>query len=198
MSKRLDTVASHAKNVDEFQQAISHIQATASERLTQSIPDIPSPNRSRRISTSKSAFSPAFKFKPAKPLDLPPALQDALRQAGVSFNQESVEALRESLVHISLERETKLEEQYMNALSSTQSRLAEQLGVRDTDSRGILNALYSQTGFKEVRLVDKKLDDELNRIERELDASDGKLLEAETEALSLSDPKLRDFVKRYG
>ena len=47
-------------------------------------------------------------------------------------------------------------------------------------------------------MVDKNLDEELNRIERVLDMSDRKLLEVETEALSLNDPKLRDFVKRYG
>lgn len=197
MSKRLDTVASHARDVDEFRQALGHIQAAASQRLPEPIPAIPSPNLKRTTSISNSVFSPAFKLKPTKSLDLPPALQDALRHAGVSFNQDSIEALRDNLVQISLDREAKLEEQYTTASLSTQVRLAEQLGTRDADSRAILNALYSQTEFKQVRLVDRNLDDELYRIERELDISDQKLLEAETEALSLSDPKLRDFVKRY-
>ncbi|KAH7121016.1 hypothetical protein B0J11DRAFT_533181 [Dendryphion nanum] len=198
MSKRLDTVGSHTKNVDEFQQALVHIQATALQRMPDPVPEVPSPNRKRTISAPKSAFSPAFKFKPTKSLDLPPGLQDALRHVGVSFNQETVNALCESLVHVSLDREKKLEEQYVSASASTQERLAGQLGKRDAETTSILNALYSQSKFKQVSLVDDRLESELNRVEGELDVADRKLLEAETEALSLSDPKVREFVERYG
>ena len=108
MGKRLDTVTSSAKDVDGFQQALAHVNDAASKRL----PDVhtvrPTPPRRRTTSEPLSAFTPMVKLKPTKTLDLPVALQDALRHAGIPFHQESIEDLQDSLIHAQLEREKKL------------------------------------------------------------------------------------------
>ena len=198
MGKRLDTVTSHTRNVDGFQQALAHVREVASQRMPDPNAESLTPSRKRATSGPKSAFSPAIKLKPPKALDLPPVLQDALRHAGVSFNQDSVEALQESLIKTQIEREKKLEDHYVSVSSSTHERLAERFSQADADLRAILDALYSHTPFQQIRLTNPKLEEQLREMERELEKSDHKLLSAEANELSLSDPKVRAFISRYG
>jgi hypothetical protein len=138
------------------------------------------------------------KLKSIRALDLPPALQDALRYAGISFNQDSVEALQDCLVRMHLEREKKLEEHYVSASSSTHKRLAERIGQADGDLRSIMDALYSHTPFSSIQLSNPELESELRDMERQLEDGDQKLLSAETNQLSLSDPMVRAFISKFG
>jgi hypothetical protein len=201
MAKRLDTMTQHSSNIDEFQQALTHMSEAALANRTENRLNIARVSPAQRRATLggvKSVFPP-IKLQPSsKTLDLPPALQDALRYAGLSFNQNSVEDLRDSLANVQLERERKLEEDYASASRSTHDSLAERFGRADGDLRVILNALYSNTSFSTVHLVDPKLEEGLEALERELGVADGELLQAETNELSLSDPKVRAFIGRYG
>jgi hypothetical protein len=197
MSRRLDTVTSHTDNVHEFQQALEHINSAAQQRISDLNTEALTPSRRRATSGLKGTFPPV-KLKPTKPLDLPKAVQDALRYAGVSFNQNNVEALGESLVKTQLEREKKLDEHYASASSSTQETLAERLGKADGDLKPIVDALYAHTPFSTVDLVDSERETQLKEMERELQNADHELLNAEAGELSLSDPKVRAFVSKYG
>lgn len=197
MGKRLDTVTSHTKSVDGFQQALAHVNAAAAQRMLDPSAEALTPSRKRTTSGPKSALF-GIKLKPTKALDLPPALQDALRHAGISFNQDSVEGLQESLIKTQLEREKKLEDHYISASSSTHERLGERFGKADVDLRAILDALYSHTPFSQIHLTSLELEEQLKDMERELVDSDHKLLNAETNQLSPSDPKVRAFVGKYG
>ncbi|KAF2714242.1 hypothetical protein K504DRAFT_368685 [Pleomassaria siparia CBS 279.74] len=198
MGKRLDTVTTHMENVDDFQQALAHVKAAASQRMPAADTEALTMPRRRTTSGPKSNLFTAIKLKPTKSLDLPPVLQDALRQAGISFNQDSVEALQDSLVRTQLEREKKLENHYVSASSSTHERLAERLDKADVDSRTILDALYSHTPFSQVHLTNPELEKQLKELEKEMEESDHKLLSAESNQLSLSDPKVRAFIGKYG
>jgi hypothetical protein len=198
MGKRLDTVAKHTRNVDEFQQALAHIEEAATKRMPVSSEEAPATTRKGMPSRSNSIFSPALGLKPTKSLDLPPALQDALRNAGISFNQDSIEALLESVKGIQLEREKKLQDHYKSASTSVQGTLAERLSKADGDLKSITKGLYSHTPFHQVHLADPKLEEELRKMEKQLDEAEDQLLSAEANELSLSDPKVRAFIAKYG
>jgi hypothetical protein len=191
MGKRLDTVAKHSRNVDEFQQALAHIEEAATKRMPVPSEEAPATTRKGMPSRSNSIFSPALGLKPTKSLDLPPALQDALRNAGISFNQDSIEALLESVKGIQLEREKKLQDHYKSASTSVQGTLAERLSKADGDLKSITKGLYSHT-------PDPKLEEELRKMEKQLDEAEDQLLSAEANELSLSDPKVRAFIAKYG
>lgn len=198
MGKRLDTVTTYTKNVDEFQQALAHIEGAATTRMPNVGEESSTTARKRTPSGLKSVFSPALKLKPSKTLDLPPALQDALRHANISFNQDSIEHLLESLSKVQLEREKKLQDHYGSSSDSVHGTLAERLSRADSDLNTILKGLYSHTHFQQVHLTDPRLGDELKRMEKELDEAEDQLLSAEANGLSLSDPKVRAFIAKYG
>jgi hypothetical protein len=198
MTKRLDIVSTYTGNVDEFQQALAHIEGAAKKRMPRSAEEVSKPAMKRATSAPKSVFSPALKLKPTKSLELPRALQDALRNANVSTNHESIEALLSSLSTIQLEREHKLREHYDSSTSSTHGTLAERFSRADSDLKTILNGLYSHTPFQQVHLTNPELDDELQKMEKELDEANDRLLIAEANELSLSDPKVRAFIAKYG
>ncbi|KAF1976345.1 hypothetical protein BU23DRAFT_528810 [Bimuria novae-zelandiae CBS 107.79] len=198
MAKRLDTVTEYTQNVDEFQQALAQINQAAAKRVPKPELAAPRPPHRRTASGRNSIFSPALKLKPSQALDLPPALQDALRHANVSFNQDSIEALQESLTTIQLERTKKLQDHYDSASISTQGILAERLSKADSELRSILGPLYKQTPFRQVNLTDAKLEKELKKIDRELEEANEQLLSAEAQEMSLDDPKVRAFVAKYG
>lgn len=138
------------------------------------------------------------KLKPTKTFDLPAALQDALRHAGISFHHDSIEALQESLVQAQLERDKKLQDHFESSSISTHDRLAERSSKADGDLRVILNVLYKHTPFQQVNLTKASLDAQLKAMERELEEKDRELLEAEGNELSLSDPKVKAFIAKYG
>lgn len=198
MGKRLDTVTSHTQSVDGFQQALAYVNAAASKRMPDPNAEVQTPARSRTTSGPKSNLFAGVKLKPTKALDLPPVLQDALRYAGISFNQDSVVALQDCLARTQLEREKKLEEHYISASSSTHERVAERIGKADGDLRAILDALYSHTPFSTIQLSNPGLEGELRDMERQLEESDQQLLGAETSQLSLSDPMVRAFISKFG
>lgn len=197
MSKRLDTINSHTQNINEFQQALKHIHGAALERLPETSTEALSPSRKRAPSNTKSAFPPV-KLKPTKSMSLPPALQDALRYAGVSFNTDSIEALRSSLIKTQLERETKLADHYTSAAHSTHDQIAERLDKVDADSRAILEALYAHTPFASVQLKDPGVERILRETEGKIETAEMELLGLEASELTLGDPKVRAFVEKYG
>lgn len=139
-----------------------------------------------------------LKLKPTQALDLPVTLQDALRYAGISFSQDSIEALQNSLVQAQRERIQKLRDHYESASTSTHDRLAERSSKADGDLDVILKALYKHTPFQEVNLTSSKLNNQLESMAWELEDKDRELLEAEGSKLSLSDPKVRAFIAKYG
>jgi hypothetical protein len=197
MGKRLDTVTDYTNNVDQFQEALTHIKSAAALRAPDLHVEVPSPLRKRTMSGQKLAFPPV-KLKPSKAFDVPPAIQDALTYAGVSFNQESIEALQDSLVKTHLEREKKLEDHYSSASATSHDRLAERFGRADGDLRSVIDAVYSYTPFAQVRLTNPKLEEEMKSVEKRLQDADHELLDAETNELSLTDPKVRAFISKYG
>ena len=198
MSKRLDTVTAYTANVDEFQQALAHIEGAATTRMHNASEETLNNNRKRAPSGSKSIFSPMLKLKPSTLLDLPSALQDALRHANISFNQDSIESLLESVSRVQLEREKKLQVHYDSSSSSVHGTLAERLSRADGDLKTITKGLYSHTAFQQVHLIDPELEGELKRLEKQLSEAEDQLLSAEANELSLSDPKVRAFVAKYG
>ncbi|KAF1843416.1 uncharacterized protein K460DRAFT_287917 [Cucurbitaria berberidis CBS 394.84] len=197
MGRRLDTITTSTKNIDELQQVLAHIDGAATKRM----PDthaVTSTTKRRSTTSGSSAFTPMVKLKPTNTLDLPAALQDALRRTGISFNQDSIEALQDALAKAQLERASKLHDHYESISLSTHDTLAERSSKADGDSKVVLNALYKHTPFQQVSLTKSKLDDQLKAMERELEEKDRELLEAEGNDLSLSDPKVRAFIARYG
>ncbi|KAF2443095.1 hypothetical protein P171DRAFT_416491 [Karstenula rhodostoma CBS 690.94] len=198
MAKRLNTVNDYTKNVDEFQQAVAHISQAAAKRLQDTDTKVLRPEIRRAKSSRNSIFSPALKLKPTKALDLPAALQDALRHASISFNQDSIEALQESLAKIQIERAKKLQDHYDSDSTSTQAVLAERLSKADADLRLIFGPLYKHTPFQQVNLTDAKLERGLEKMDQELDDASEQLLTAEANELSLSDPRVRAFIAKHG
>lgn len=138
------------------------------------------------------------KLKPTQTLDLPAALQDALRHAGVPFNQDSIEALQDSLIHAQLEREKKLRDHYQTSSTSSHEKLAERSRTADGDLQVIRDALYKHTPFQQVSLTDPRLEKQLKAMEKDLEDKERELLDAEGSELRLSDPKVRAFVAKYG
>ena len=197
MQKRLDTIAEHATNVDAFQQALSHITSATAKRATQ--PGVePRPSLPRRgTSGSKPAFPPV-KLKPAATLQLPPILQEALRNAGASFQEDSIETLKQSLTTLRLERDGKLKDHFAATSSSTHSTLAARLEKAYGDQSAILDALYLHTPYSQVHLTNSKLDEGMKKTDRELEIAERSLLRSEADELNLSDPKVRAFIGKYG
>lgn len=138
------------------------------------------------------------KLKPAKGLDLPVALQDALRHVGVSFNHDNIESLQDSLVQAQLERTRKLQDHFESTSTSSHEALAHRASKADADLSIISSTLYKHTPFRQVNLTNPKLDEQLKAMERELERKDRELLEAEGSELSLGDPKVRAFIAKYG
>lgn len=138
------------------------------------------------------------KLKPSKTLDLPVALQDALRHAGIPFNQDSIEALQDTLIHAQAEREKKLQDHFDSTSTSTHDRFAERSSKADSDLRVILDALFKHTPFHQVHLSNARLERQLRDMEADLETKNHELMEAESNELSLSDPKVRAFIKKYG
>jgi hypothetical protein len=198
MGKRLSTVAESTVHVDEFQQALAHVSEAAMKRMPDVHPQSPASLRRRTISSPLSAFTPIAKLKPAEPLDLPMALQDALRHAGISFAQDSVDALQDTLVQTQHEREKKLQEHFQSSSVSSHERLAERSSKADRDLRAIMEALYAHTPFQQVSLTDTKVEEQLKRMDRELEDKNDELLDAEGNELSLNDPRVRAFIAKYG
>jgi hypothetical protein len=198
MGKRLDLVASTATDVDGYQQALALVSDAASKRL----PDVhavrPTPPRRKTLTELSLPFTPMVKLQPTKTLDLPAALQDALRHAGMPFNQDSIEALQDSLLHTQLEREKKLQDHYASTATSTHERLAERSCQADRDARVIADALFKHTPFQHVHLANARLGKQLRDMETDLEMKDRELLEAEGNELSLSDPRVRAFIAKYG
>jgi len=198
MGKRLDTITSSTKDVNELQQALAHISDAASKRLPDAHAARPTPPRRRTTSGPLLAFTPMVKLKPTKTLDLPAALQDALRYAGVPFNQDSIEALQDSIIHTQLEREKKLQAHFQSTSVSSHDQLAERSRTADTDLQVIHDALYKHTPFQQVNLTDRRLETQLKAMDKDLEGKERELMEAEGNELSMSDPKVRAFVKKYG
>ena len=138
------------------------------------------------------------KLKPATSLDLPAALQDALRHAGVSFRHDSLEALQDTLIETQNDRDKKTQEHFQTTATTTHEQVAERSSKADVDLRIIMNALYAHTPFQRVSLTNAKLEAQLKAMDRELDHKDRELVEAEGNELSLSDPKVRAFIAKYG
>ncbi|KAF2012983.1 hypothetical protein BU24DRAFT_494881 [Aaosphaeria arxii CBS 175.79] len=197
MAKRLDIVSNHAKDVHEFQHAFALVREEAAKRMPEPIAETPKSSRKRTISRPSLDFTPAVKFKPAKNLDLPPSVQDALRHAGVSFSQDSLEELQESLSRTLIERQEKLAQHYESATVTAHDKLAERFDKADAELRDILDAVYADTKFKTVRLTDEQLEAEMKTLEEQLEEGEQKLLVAETESLSMEDPKVKAFVEKY-
>jgi hypothetical protein len=198
MGKRLDTITGSATDVDGFQQALAHVSDAASKRLPEVHAVRPTPPRRRTTSEPLSAFTPMVKLKPSKTLDLPDALQDALRHAGIAFNQESIEALQDTLIHAQAEREKKLHDHFGSTATATHDRIAERSSKADSELRVILDALFKHTPFQQVHLSNARLERQLRDMEADLENKSHDLLEAEHNELSLSDPKVRAFIKKYG
>ncbi|CAO2652854.1 Nn.00g022650.m01.CDS01 [Neocucurbitaria sp. VM-36] len=197
MGKRLDTITNSANDFDEIQQALAHINSAAVKRVPDTHAAAPTLTR-KRTTSGPSAFTPMVKLKPTKTFNLPAALQDALRHAGISFNQDNIEALQDSLIQAQLERDNKLQDHYESNSNSMHDRLAERSSKADGDLRVILNALYKHTPFQQISLTKPKIDEQLKAMERELEEKDRDLLDAEGNELSLSDPKVQAFIARYG
>ncbi|KZM21069.1 uncharacterized protein EKO05_0011157 [Ascochyta rabiei] len=198
MGKRLDIVSASSADADEFQQAIAHISKAASKRMPDVHAPRPTPIKRRTSSVPLSAFTPMTKLKPTPSLDLPAALQDALRKAGISFHHDSLEALQDALILARAEREKKAAEHFQATATTTHEQVAERLSKADCDLRIIMDVLYAHTPFQQVSLCDARREAQLKAAERELDDRDRELLEAEGNELSLSDPKVRAFVAKYG
>ncbi|KAF2684386.1 hypothetical protein K458DRAFT_338469 [Lentithecium fluviatile CBS 122367] len=198
MGNRLDTVTAYTRNFDEFQQALAHIDEAAAKRMSNAGEEAPAPSRRRTSSAPKSAFTPGFKLKPTKSLDLPPALQDALRHANIAFHHDNIEALLDTLSKVQLERERKLQDHFDSSSSSTHGTLAERLSKADSDLKTILKGLYSHTPFQQVHLTNPKLEEELRKMESELEEAGDQLISAEANELSLSDARVRAFIAKHG
>lgn len=138
------------------------------------------------------------KLRPNKALDLPVALQDALRHAGVSFHHDNIQSLQDSLVQAQLERGKNLQDHYESTAAGTHEKLAERSSQADADMEVIMGALYKHTPFGSVSLSNARLDAQLRKMEAELEERDRDLVDAEGSELSLSDPKVRAFVAKYG
>jgi hypothetical protein len=197
MGKRLEIVTSSTNNVNDFQHAMACVSEVASKRMPDAHAVRPTPLR-RTTTGNSSAFTPMVKLKPTKTLDLPAALQDALRHAGVPFNQDTMEALQDTLVHTQFDRERKLHDHYISASTSTHERLAERSSKADGDLRVTLDVLYKHTAFQKVSLTSLSVDERLKAMERDVEDKNGKLVEAEGNELSLSDPRVRAFIAKYG
>lgn len=198
MGKRLDIVRASSTDADEFQQAVAHISQAAAKRMPDVHAQRPTPVKRRTSSVPLSAFTPMTKLKPTTSLDLPSALQDALRHAGISFHQDSLEGLQETLMQTQNERDKKTQEQFQSTARTTHEHVAERSSKADGDLRIILDALYAHTPFQQVSLTDPKLEAQLKVVDRELDQKERELLEAEGDELSLGDPKVRAFIAKYG
>jgi hypothetical protein len=197
MSKRVDTITTITRDVDDLQQVLLHLNDATKKRLPETHAVRPTPPR-RLTSGNSLAFTPMVKLRPNKSLDLPAALQDALRHAGVPFYQDSSEALQDTLIHAQLEHEKKLHDHYVSTSTSSHDRLAERSSKADSDLQVIHDALYRHAPFQQVHLTDPKLDEQLKLMEMDLEDKDRELLEAEGNELSLSDPRVRAFVAKYG
>ncbi|KAI2483470.1 hypothetical protein Ptr902_05787 [Pyrenophora tritici-repentis] len=197
MGKRLDILATSATESDEFQQALAYVQAAAAKRMPEILPATPRPPH-KRMNSSTTAFTPMVKLKPNQMLDLPVALQDALRHAGISFHQDNIEMLQDFLQHTQLERSKKLQDHYESATTSTHEKLAERSSKADTDIRAILSVLYKHAPFQTVSLTDSKLDEQMKAMDLELEEKDRALLDAEGTELNLDDPRVRQFIAKYG
>ena len=198
MSKRLDIISASSKDADEFQQAITHISEAASRRMPDMHAQRPTTAKRRTSSVPLSAFTQMTKLRPTPSLDLPVALQDALRHAGIPFSHDSLEALQDTVIEAQAEREKKVKEHFHTTAMTTHEQLAERLSKADRDLRTVMDALYAHTPFQQVSLTNPKLDAQLKAMERELDNKDLELLEAEGNGLSLSDPKVRAFIAKHG
>lgn len=198
MGKRLTIVSASSTDVDEFHQAIAHVNEAASKRMPDAHAQRPTPVKRRTSSVPLSAFTPMTKLKPTTSLGLPAALQDALRHAGISFHQDTLEALQDTLIQTQAEREKKGRDHFQATATTTHEQVAERSSRADGDLRIIMNALYAHTPFQQVSLTNSKLEAQLKAMDRELDSKDRELLEAEGSELSLSDPKVRAFIAKYG
>lgn len=198
MSKRLDLISTSSTDVAEFQQAMEHINKAAATRMPDVHAHRPTPVKRRTSSVPLSAFTPMTKLKPTKSLDLPVALQDALRHAGISFHQDSLEGLQDTLIQTQNERNKKVQEHFQATAITTHERVAERTSKADGDLKIILDALYAHTPFQQVSLTNPKLDAQIKAMDRELDQKERELLEAESNELSLGDPKVRAFIAKYG
>ena len=198
MRQRLNTVTESTMHADEFQQALVHVSSAATKRMPDIRPQSPTVLKRRTISSPLSAFTPIAKLKPAEPLDIPMALQDALRHAGISFSQDSVDALQDTLVQAQHERERKLQDYFHSSSVSAHETLAERSNKADRDLRAIMETLYAHTPFQQVSLTDAKIDAYLKRMGREFEENNDDLLEAEGNELSLRDPRVRAFIAKYG
>lgn len=138
------------------------------------------------------------KLKPTPSLDLPVALQEALRHAGISFSHAHLEALQDALIHAQVEREKKVHDHFRATDTTTHEKIAERSSKADGDLRIVMDALYAHTPFQQVSLTDPQLEAQLKAMERELEDKDRELLEAEGNELSLSDAKVRAFIGKYG
>ncbi|KAI4907110.1 hypothetical protein J4E90_010005 [Alternaria incomplexa] len=197
MGKRLSIVTTGTKDTDEFQQALAHVQAAAAKRIPETHPPVGTPVL-KRMRSDTSAFTPMVKLKPTSSLDLPVTLQDALRYAGISFSHDNIESLQDTLQQAQLERSKKLQSHYESTATSAHDVIAERTSKADTDMRAILSALYKHAPFHQASLTNPELDEQLKAMELELENKDRELLDAEGSELSLSDPKVRAFIAKYG
>lgn len=177
---------------------MTHINKAAAKRMPDIHTSRSTPVKRRTSSVPLSAFTPMTKLKPTVSLDLPAALQDALRHNGISFHQDSLEQLQDTLIQAQSQREKKAQDHFKATAITAHEQIAERSNKADRDIRTILAALYTHTPFQQVSLTNPKLEAQLKAMDRELDYNEHELLEAEGNELSLSDPKVRAFVEKYG
>jgi hypothetical protein len=197
LGKRLSIITTSTQDTDEFQHALAHVQAAAAKRIPETHAPVATPGL-KRMNSGTSAFTPMVKLKPTSTLDLPVALQDALRHAGISFSQDGIESLQDVLQQAQLERSKKLQGHYKSTAISTHDGLAERSSKADADLKVVLSALYKHTPFQQASLTNPEVDEQLKAMELELENKDRELLDAEGSELSLSDARVRAFIAKYG
>ncbi|KAL6703878.1 hypothetical protein ACN47E_009012 [Coniothyrium glycines] len=197
MSRRVDTIADISAETNEFQQALAHVHRAATERMSANHAVVPT-SVFRRMTSGTSAFTPMIKLKPTRSLEIPVALQDALRHAGVAYKQDSIASLQDSVISAQLQRQKKLLDHYASASASAHDDIAERLFRADRDFRDMSSVLYKHTAFHSVSLSSPQLKEQLGYMEQQLDHKDRELMEAEGSELDLNHPKVRAFIATYG
>ncbi|KAH6612126.1 hypothetical protein C7974DRAFT_347432 [Boeremia exigua] len=197
MSKRLAIVSASSTDADEFGQAMAHISQAATKRMPDVHSQRPTPIKRRTSSVPLSAFTPMTKLRPTQSLALPAALQDALRHAGISFHQDTLEGLQDTLIQTQNERDKKAQEHFQATATTTHEQVAERSSRADSDFRIVIDALYAHTPFQQINLTNPKLEAQLKAMDRELDQKERELMDAEGHEVSLGDPKVRAFIAKY-
>ncbi|KAF2091762.1 hypothetical protein K490DRAFT_31952 [Saccharata proteae CBS 121410] len=177
MTTRLDTIATHAKDFGSYQTVLDELVSIFKQEKKE-LADFAAPSPKPSHSRARS------KAKALEDIEYSTATKQILRHLDTATPGGTLAQAKSGLAKSAIDSEVRLFEHLNGSRVAAIQDLASSIGGSDSDLQSILEALYANTEYKDVHLVNQPLDRRLRR----LDGSIAEISKTMVDLNSMMDP----------